>query len=186
MRYLYHIFISLFIFSHQLVLAEENPHSQLDTALVLCISELKESGFVAAKAALETYKTDAEAVLILKEAMCHCSVSEELHTEIFDVANDVIRESKDSLSIGIAWYQKSRVSYCKDDYKNALIYSEIALHSLKKAEIWQKSDDSSVSHKELFEVLCHIVRRNTYEKLDNQDKYEAEKEILKSYEWFSN
>src|ERR1700722_19954052 len=143
MHSIYHLFISLFIFSYQLVLAEENPSCQFDTALELFIGKSKSVdkeitgnvGFIAAKSALETYKKDTQKALILKEAMCRCIVSKELTLDQLKIAEEVIIESKNPLSIGIAWYRKSRISYFNSDYQNALIYSEIALQTLKKAKV---------------------------------------------------
>lgn len=199
----------MFIFIQQLVLAEENPRCQFDTALELCIGKtesLEDSddifakwrpkhidieretvgnvGFIAAKLALETYKKDAQKALILKEAMCRCIVSPELTLDQQKIADEVIIESKNPLSIGIAWYRKSRISYFNSNYANALIYSEIALQTLKKAGE-ESSKNDGISDKIFFESLCHSIRESTYDEIGDRDNYEKERKILKGYEWFS-
>lgn len=142
------------------------------------------AGFIAAKLALETYKKDAQKALILKEAMCRCVVSPELTLDQLKIADEVIIESKNPLSIGIAWYRKSRISYFNSDYQNALIYSEIALQTLKKAGE-ESSKDDGISDKNFFESLCHSIRESTYDEIGDRDNYEKERKISKSYEWFS-
>jgi hypothetical protein len=207
MRYICPLLISIFIFSHQLVLAEENPRCQFETALELCVGKIESMedsddifakyrpkhieretvgnvGFIAAKSALETYKKDTQKALILKEAMCRCIVSPELILEQIKIADEVIIESKNPLSIGIAWYRKSRISYFKSNYEKALIYSEIALQTLKKAGE-ESSKDDGITDKKIFESLCHSIRDSTYDEIGDRDNYEKERKILKGYEWFS-
>lgn len=107
------------------------------------------AGFIAGSVAIETYKADVHRVLALKEAMCRYVVSQEFTCDQLKIADDVIRESKNPLSVGIAWYRKSRISYFKSNYEKALIYSEIALQTLKKAEE-ESSNDDGISDKFFF------------------------------------
>jgi hypothetical protein len=43
-----------------------------------------------------------------------------------------------------------------------------------------------VSFREVFEALAHIVRRDTFEILGQDDEYKSEKETLKHYSWLKN
>lgn len=183
MQYINALLMSFLIFSSQLIFAEEDPLCQFKIAIELCCSPSNswDAGFIAAKAAMETYKNDKEIVLILKEVMCRLLVSREYDKEIIEIAEDVIRESSIPLYIGAAWFQKSRISYYVGDYKKVLVYADIALNTLKREET--VVPEGMVSTREVFEHLCHIEKRDAYERLNDKKGFEAECEILKTYKW---
>ena len=182
MKRLYLLFILSFTCGSILMFAVDSPRSQLEIAVDLCV-ERKEAGFIAGKAAIDSHKFDEEAdtILFLKEIMCGCRVSHEYDEDLFKIADDVTKKSSSPLCIGIAWYQKSQISFHRGDYKNALTYSDIALSALKKEEY--RAAEGNVSFRELYECFCHIVKKDSYEGLHDKEGYEAEKKILKTYKW---
>ncbi|WP_284452585.1 hypothetical protein [Parachlamydia acanthamoebae] len=196
MRY---FLFALFLFlNFQILIAED---CQFNTVIELCFGKIESAedpddifakcrpkhieretvgnaGFIAGCAALGTYKTDVQRALLIKEAMCRCVVSQEFTCDQLKIADDVIRESKNPLSVGIAWYRKSLISYFKSNYEMTLIYSEIALQTLKKAGE-ESSKDDGVSDKIFFESLCHAIRKSTYDEIRDRDNYEKEKNFKK-------
>lgn len=177
------ILLCVFAFNFEATCVEQDQLCQYRTAVELCFKGL-ETGFIAAKAAMKTYKNDKSTIILLKQAMCFCIVSEEYNNDLLEIANDVTNESSIPLAIGAAWYQKSRISNSKCDYKKSLHYSSIALETLKQSNY--QADDGKTSYREIFEGLCHFERKIAFEELNDKRGIEEENEILNKYSWFKD
>jgi hypothetical protein len=173
---------SIFLFNSQFVIAEDDSYCQYEIAVELCL-EHKEAGFIAGKTAIESNKYKSDEVLLLKEIMCLCIVPSEHDKYLYKIADEVTKESSSPLYIGIAWYHKGEITSKKGDYKNSVIYVDIALNALKKAEY--EAAEGNTSFREIFEGMCHLVKRDSYKGLEDKKGYESEQEILKTYKWLS-
>lgn len=175
-------FLSLLVNCTLFAKGGDDPLTEQDhVALELCHKQRSDAGYLAAKEALSTHESEDEAVLILKEAMVLCDVSVEYYDEYLTLVESVIRESSNPLNVGISWYQKARISYLRGNFKEALVFADISLATLKKAK--RHALEGNVSYRDAFESFNHMIKRNSYHKLHNIKAYEEECDILKTYKW---
>lgn len=158
--------------------AEEDLPCQIQVALDLCYAGGKNEGFIAAKAAIEKYKDNEAMTMILKESMLFNEVEDRYMKEVDENATEVIRKSSDPLFIGCAWFRKSKYALFIRNYDEALAFASIALKTFEKVSY--EAREESVSWRELYECLCHITKRKTYEALGDKEKATLENKIVNS------
>lgn len=156
---------------------EENEYCQFETAYTLCIEEWDEIAFSYAKELIETYKKQPEIIIYLKVAMCFCKVYEEDLNLSIAYANDVIKNSKEPLALGIAWYRKGWCHYHKNEDQKALIYLKVAAKILENIE--REAEKENVSFGEIFYVISKSLSKKIYEKYGEDEKAQNEDKEIK-------
>jgi len=174
------VFLNICFFGSQIFgeykLFENDEFCQYRTAFSLCLKEHNQAGYIAAKAAMETYKDDKEIILNLKAICCLCVIDRCDYEEMMTFAEDVIKYSKKPLYIGMAWMKKAIILSHYKEYEKALNLSNISISVLENISPYNEEGKTALS---LCCILAnHYVKEDIYECLQMKQELLKEKEII--------
>ena len=144
-----------------LIVEDRNQDRQCHIAMDLAFNSTEEdTAFEACLVALKKHDGNDEYRLMISEWMTLCSMSQKYEERKIIACNLVARQFSSPLFVRVAWLGKARNEASRGNYKEALVFCEIALKNLEDLE--NIAAEGNVSFNEHYTVLCLVFKKISY------------------------